>query len=194
MSERILDHVYSPQETGYWCGPASTQITLTARGIHVAERDLANELGSDVDGTDWIGQITAVLARRTGQPYVTVEMPNDPPTEGQRQRLWDDIVGSIDSGNAVVVNIVAPPGNQPPGYPPNQTIYHYVAVVGYDDHTQALYVADPARFGGIEHYWLSLGKLASLIAPKGYAAAPAAGADTEIWRDNLRQLIGPRGA
>ncbi|QIS00999.1 lysis protein [Nocardia brasiliensis] len=194
MTERILDHTYSPQETGYWCGPAATQIALTALGIDVAEQQLADELGTDTDGTDWIGQITAVLSRRSGQPYVTVEIPNDPPTDGQRARLWDDIVGSIDGGNAVVANIVAPPGNQPPGYPSNQTIWHYFAIVGYDDHTRAVYVADPARFGGLEHYWLSLGKLASLITPKGYAAAPTASADAEVWRDNLVQMLGPGGA
>ncbi|MGW3545902.1 C39 family peptidase [Nocardia niigatensis] len=195
MTERILGHTYSPQETGYWCAPGSTQIVLTARGIDVPERELADELGTDVDGTDWIGQVTAVLARRTGQPYVTVEMPNDPPTLAQVDRLWDDIVGSIDGGNGLVVNIVAPPGNQPPGYPSNQTIYHYIAVVGYDDHTRAVYIADPARFGGLEHYWLSVRMLAGLIAPKGYAAAPIAGHDdAEIWRDNLIQLVGPGGA
>ncbi|WP_051179658.1 C39 family peptidase [Nocardia concava] len=195
MTEHILNHTYSPQETGYWCAPASTQIVLTARGIDVPERELADELGTDIDGTDWIGQVTAVLARRTGQPYATVEIPNDPPTPAQVDRLWDDIVGSIDGGNGLVVNIVAPPGNQPPGYPANQTIYHYIAVVGYDDRDRRAYVADPARFSGIEHYWLSMPWLASMIAPKGYAAAPAAGTgDTAVWRDNLLQLVGPGGA
>lgn len=201
MSERILDHTYSVQETGWWCGPASTQIALTARGIDVPERELVGELEwlegneyDDQDGTDSVTQVTTVLARRTGQPYVTVQIPNDPPSAAQVGRLWDDIVGSIDGGNAIVANIVAPPGNQPPGYPSNQTIYHYVAVVGYDDHTRAVYVADPARFGGLEHYWLSLGKLASLITPKGYAAAPTAGVDAEVWRDNLVQMLGPGGA
>jgi hypothetical protein len=193
MPERILDHAYSPQETGYWCGPASTQIVLTAHGIDVPERELADELGTDTDGTDWIGQISAVLARRTGRPYATVEVPNDPPTPGQIGRLWDDIVGSIDGGNGVVANIVATPTNRPPGYPA-QMIYHYVAVVGYDDGERNVYVADPARFGGIEHYWLSVEKLASLIAPKGYSAAPTAGADAEVWHDNLVQMLGPGGA
>lgn len=192
MTERILDHAYSVQETGYWCGPGSTQIVLTARGIDVPEQQLAAELGTDTDGTDWIGQITALLTRRTGQPYTTVEVPNDPPTREQVERLWSDVVGSIDGGNALVANIVAVPGNRPPGYPAS-TIYHYVAIVGYDDHTRAVYVADPARFGGIEHYWLSVAMMASLIAPKGYAAAPTAGTDADIWADVMTQFVGPIG-
>ncbi|MFE3196274.1 C39 family peptidase [Nocardia sp. NPDC059240] len=172
MAEHVLAHQYSPQETGYWCGPASTQIVLTICGIDVPEQQLAAEIGTDTDGTDWIGQITEVLARRSGRPYVTREIPNDPPTPGQREQLWADIRASIDSGNGLIANIVAPPGNQPPGYPPGQTIYHYIALVGYRDGGD-VYVADPARFGGYEHYWLSLDQLASLIAPKGYAAVPA---------------------
>ncbi|MCU1640922.1 MAG: uncharacterized protein JWN03_1197 [Nocardia sp.] len=173
MAEHVLPHQYSPQETGYWCGPASTQIALTCRGIQVTEAELADEIGTGTDGTDWIGQITAVLAHRTGQAYVTRDIPNDPPTQPQREQLWSDVVASIDAGAALVVNIVAVPGNRPPGYPA-QTIYHYVCVVGYDDHAHTVYVADPARFSGIEHYWLSLDQLATLIAPKGYAAAPTA--------------------
>ncbi|MGW5267273.1 C39 family peptidase [Rhodococcus sp. NPDC003994] len=169
----ILNHSNTSQETGYWCGPASTQIVLSARGIDVAEAVLARELRTTTNGTDWIGQITAVLRARSGLPYVTVEMPNDPPTDEQKRRLWSDVTRSIDGGAGVVANIVAPPGNQPPGYPAWQTIYHYVAIVGYDD-KRGIYVADPARFGGIGDYWLSLDKMASLICPKGYSAAPDA--------------------
>lgn len=195
----ILDHEYSAQETGYWCGPGSTQIVLSSRGIRVAEGDLARELGTTTNGTDWIGQITRALAQRTGQPYVTREIPNDPPTQAQKDLLWNDIRSSINGGNGLVVNIVAPPGNQPPGYPSWQTIYHYIAVVGYDD-VQGVYVADPARFGGYEHYWLSVDKLASLIAPKGYACAPTGpltpappvDVDADVWADNLHQLLGWR--
>lgn len=198
MPERILDHTYSVQETGWWCGPASTQIALTARGIDVLERELVGELEwlegnqfDDQDGTDSITQVSTVLARRTGQPYVTVQIPNDPPSGAQVGRLWDDVVGSIDGGNAVVANIVAVPNNRPPGYPPS-TIYHYVTIVGYDDHTRSVYVADPARFGGIEHYWLTVAMMASLITPKGYAAAPTAGTDAEaaVWAEVLGQFVG----
>ena len=198
MTEKILEHTYSVQETGWWCGPASTQIVLTARGIHVPEAELTNELESlegtpwdDRDGTDSITQVTTVLGRRTGQPYVTVQMPNDPPTPAQVERLWDDVVGSIDGGNALVANIVAVAGNRPPGYPA-QTIYHYVAIVGYNPDTRSVFVADPARFGGIERYWLTVHKMASLIAPKGYTAAPTAGGgpDAEAWAEVLTQFVG----
>ncbi|MFE7747420.1 C39 family peptidase, partial [Nocardia sp. NPDC057455] len=107
----ILPHTYSTQETGYYCGPASAQIVLDALGIAATEGDLAAEMLTDHDGTDWIGQVTAALRRRSGRDYRTREIPNDPPTVEQRDQLWRDVVDSIDAGAGLVVNIVAPPGN-----------------------------------------------------------------------------------
>ena len=98
---------------------------------------LAQQLGTTVDGTDWIGQVTGVLnANLHAGWYVTREMPNDPPTQQQRDLLWHDVVRAIDDGFPLVANIVAPPSNHPPGYP-NTTIYHYFTVIGYNPQTRA---------------------------------------------------------
>ncbi|WP_298181262.1 C39 family peptidase [Saccharomonospora sp.] len=167
--EVILDIDYQVQETGYWCGPAATRIALSARGIYRSQADLAAELGTHVGGTDWIGQVTGVLNGYVGW-YETKEMPNDPPTQAQKDLLWRDIVLNINNNYPIVANIVAPPGNQPPGYPPDQTIYHYFTVIGYNDIDRTVLIADPASFGGNQIYWLTFDHLASLIPPKGYSA------------------------
>ena len=167
---KVLAHDYQVQQTGYWCGPAASRVALSARIAPPSQQTLANQLGTTVNGTDWIGQVTRVLNQDLGAArYVTVELPADPPSQAQRDQLWRDVVLGIDSGHPIVANIVAPPGNQPPGYPGNQTIYHYFAVVGYNPATYEVYIADSANFSGNQHYWLTLGKLASLIPPKGYA-------------------------
>jgi hypothetical protein len=167
--EHVLQVDYQVQETGYWCGPAATRIALSARGVYRSQGDLAAELGTHTGGTDWIGQVTRVLGGYVGW-YETKEMPNDPPTQGQKDLLWNDIVLDINNGYAIVANIVAPPGNQPPGYPPGQTIYHYFTVIGYDDVNRTVLIADPASFSGNQIYWLSFDQLATLIPPKGYSA------------------------
>jgi hypothetical protein len=172
--EKVLDHDYQIQQTGYWCGPAATRVALSARIAPPTQQTLANQLGTTVNGTDWIGQITQVLnARLGGSYYVTTEMPNDPPTPAQRDRLWQDVLRSIDGNYPIVANIVAPPSNQPPGYPSNQTIYHYFAVVGYNTEKREVFIADSANFSGYQHYWLTLDKLATLIPPKGYSSLSA---------------------
>lgn len=97
-------------------------------------------------------------------------MPNDPPTQAQIDLLWSDVIADMDSNHPIVANIVAPPGNQPPGYPPGQTIYHYFTVIGYDTLHNTVLIADSASFNGWQIYWLNFSQLASLIPPKGYSA------------------------
>ena len=197
MTEKVLpyDRSIVPQETGWWCGPAATQIVLNSRGIKIAEPQIAAAIeqienpgrGDDRDGTDYVGLIERYLDRTVPQAnYTSVAMPNDPPTRDQRERLWRDIKRSIDAGWGVVVNIVAPPSNlpaavkasTPPPYPRHLTTYHYAAAMGYaEEAVRAVWVADSAAFGGITGWWCPLegrGSLSSLIPPKGYCYADVA--------------------
>ena len=133
--------------------------------------------GTHQGGTDWIGQFPAVLNRHIpGAQYRVVEMPNDPPTPAQRDRLWNDIVSSINAGHGVVVNIVAPPSNYPRAVAPSTispaynggTVYHYFLAAGYSDGGgRRVWIADSgfSPYG----YWISLDQLATLVPPKGYA-------------------------
>jgi hypothetical protein len=172
---KVLPIDYQVQETGYWCGPAATHMVISARGGAPSQRDLARRLGTTTNGTDWIGQVTNVLNDHFGAgTYVTREMPNDPPTREQRDRLWNDVVSSIDSGWGIVANIVAPPHNHPPGYP-NRTVWHYVAVTGYNGRTRQVHIADSANFSGMKQYWIPFDQLATLIPPKGYSVSTRVG-------------------
>jgi hypothetical protein len=170
---RVLDVRYEAQSTSYWCGPTATKIALSARINPPSQQALANQLPTTTNGTDWIGQVTATLNNnlRAGW-YVTRELPNDPPTPGQRDLLWRDLVRTIDNGFPMVANIWAPANNHPPGYP-NYLIKHYFTVIGYNRETRQAYIADPANFGGNAQYWLSFDQLATLIPPKGYTALAA---------------------
>ena len=169
QAEHVIEFEHQWQETGYWCGPAATRVALSAVGQHPSQADLAAELPTDEQGTDHISQVTDVLNARGAGDYVTTEMPNDPPTDEQEQKLWDDVVRTIDADRGLVANIVAPPGNQPPGYPSDQTIYHYFTIVGYNADTSQVYVADSAGFSQ-GTYWMDFHKFATLIPPKGYSA------------------------
>ncbi|GAA1941645.1 C39 family peptidase [Amycolatopsis minnesotensis] len=168
---KTLNVDYQVQVTGYYCGPAATRIALSARTQNLpGQDDLAAQLGTTENGTDHISQVVTVLNNDLGTTwYETKEMPSDPPSQEQKDLLWNDIVKDIDNGYALVANIVAPPDNHPPGYP-NETIYHYFTVIGYDTDARTVQIADPANFGGNQIYWLGFDQLASLIPPKGYAA------------------------
>ena len=186
VAEKVLDYPRDQvvQDTFYNCGPASVQtIIRAATGRFISEAALGKELRTHTGGTDWVGQFPAVLNRHIpGVGYRHVEMPNDPPTANQKNALWDHIVGSINAGNGVVANIVAPPSNYPRAVAPSTispaygggTVYHYFAVMGYSDAGgRRCWIADSgfSPYG----YWIGFDQLASLIPPKGYAfaAAPA---------------------
>src|SRR5262249_23003396 len=51
---KVLDHDYQIQQTGYWCGPASTRIALSARISPPSQQELADQLPTTVNGTDSI--------------------------------------------------------------------------------------------------------------------------------------------
>lgn len=182
--EYVLDYPRTQvaQDTYYNCGPASSQtIIWSATGRFHTEADLGRKLGTTTGGTNWIGQFPKVLNEFIpGAQYVSVEMPNDPPRGDQKERLWNDIVASINAGHGVVANIVAPPSNYPRAVSPSTispaykggTVYHYIALMGYSTHGQRkVWVADSGftPYG----YWISFDQLATLIPPKGYAYSQA---------------------
>jgi len=168
--QHVVNVRYEIQSTGYWCGPTATDIALSARMTPPGQSTLANELGTTTNGTDTIIYVTNVLNQNLHATwYATRQMPNDPPTQAQRDLLWHDLTRSVDDGFAFVANIVAPPSNHPPGYP-NTTIYHYFTVAGYNSDTREVFIADPADFQGNQEYWLTFDQFATLIPPKGYTA------------------------
>lgn len=213
------DHSVTPQETGYWCGPAATQVVLNGQGVIVSEQQLANQMGTDTDGTDDIGLIQAVLAGYLpAADYRAAYMPNDPPSAAERDALWSALCNSIRAGCGVVMNWVAPPSNYPVGIKGSQspkyaggTVYHYVSCMGIDDNPtqRACWIADSgfAPYG----YWCAFDQVATLIPPKGYtySAQPTAGlppitrppaaqlpaelTDREIAEQIWTQLLGPGG-
>lgn len=187
--EKVLDYDRRivTQETGWWCGPAATQVVLNARGIKLQESAIAAQIeqienpgrGDDRDGTDYVGLIETFLDGQVPEAkYTSVYMPKDPPTKAQRDKLWSDLKKSIDAGWGVVANFVAPPNNYPRGVKGSAgpaygggTVYHYVALMGYDDSPsrRAVWVADSGFQP--QGYWISFDQCATLIPPKGYCYA-----------------------
>lgn len=184
MAEKVLpyDRNIVGQETGYWCGPASAQVVLNSRGIIMREADLAREIGTTVNGTDYIGLIERVLDRVTPDAqYTSVYTERDPMTAEQKNRLWQHLVPSIDGGYGVVMNWWAPEGNKPrgvrgsvsPRYSRGLTM-HYVSAMGYYDGDgnpaeRAVWIADSGFQP--QGYWISFDQCATLIPPKGYCYA-----------------------
>ncbi|AER48961.1 lysin A [Mycobacterium phage Donny] len=193
MTERVLpfDRKIIRQDTGYWCGPASTQMALSARGKYVDEATLARECKTTVNGTDNVGLIERVLDVRLPEGNYTSMYPGGVkigsparPAAERKTRFWWDIVRSIDNGFAVILNWVVPPARKPiravkgstnPSYG-GGTTYHYVTAVGWSDEGNngrpAVLIADSGFAPNV--YWVDLDTAFALIHTdlwKGYAYA-----------------------
>lgn len=171
-----------PQETGFWCGPASCQTALQILDQWVEEQQLANEMGTTENGTNSIDLLEGCLnSHAHNAQWKAVWLPNDPPTADQKETFWKHLKASIDAGFAVPGNWVAPPGNHPvavldsgpnPGY--SGTIYHYICYVGYKEVDGKRYVRVADSGFAPWQYWVTLDQCITLMPPKGYVWASAA--------------------
>ena len=171
-----------PQETGYWCGPASCQTALQIDGQWVEEQQLANEMGTSEDGTPHIGLLADALNTHAHHAeWEAVWMPNDPPNRDECDRFWVDLKANIDAGFAMPANWVAPENNHPvavrgsgpnPGY--YGTVYHYVCYTGYAEDATGRFVHVADSGFSPWQYWVTFEQACLLMPPKGYVKAGAA--------------------
>jgi hypothetical protein len=170
---QLLAIAWQRQETGYWCGPASTRIALSAwLPAPPTQTELARVLRTTTNGTDHIGLVVDALNQALPAARYVVRSISNEPMPQQREQLKRDLASRIGRGFAIVANVIS--GWRPPGYP-DGAIYHYVAVVGYDATGDKALVADPAsglsaRWSMVPRtYWVSTGDLALWIGGKGYS-------------------------
>lgn len=178
---KTLPYRWEHQSTYYYCGPASTRIALSARmdaASDPSQDTLASYMGTDVNGTDDIGNVVGAMNHFANTGWYEAKYITDPPASGQEALLKQDLVFDVDRGYAMVANVVS--GWRPPFYP-GGTIYHYVAVVGYQDGGDTAVIADPAgttdpqpgsgSWANVPStYTVSTHDLAVWIGSKGYAA------------------------
>lgn len=186
-AKKVLPFEWQGEEQYYMCGPSAARMALSTRmASPPSQQQLGSYMGTTSNGTDYIGLVRGALNHYLGiTSYAEIDLPNDPPSQAQQDALAHDLVASIDAGYGLVANVVS--GWRPPFYPQGGTIYHYVALVGYDDHGAKVLVADPAATGcgdgpcgspssGFyntpKSYWIATSDLGVWITPKGYTWHP----------------------
>lgn len=189
MPEKVLaiprpDRI--PQETGYYCGPASCQTALQVIDQWVEEQEAANYMGTTEDGTPHIGLLADFLNTKAHHAsWEAVWLSNDPITSAEAEQFWTDLKANIDAGFAMPANWVSPDGNHPVAVLPNSDelvpdpgyygiVFHYVCYTGYaeNDRGRFVHVAD-SGFSPWQ-YFVTWEQACTLMPPKGYVKAAAA--------------------
>lgn len=186
-TKKVLNFVWQGEEQYYMCGPSAARMALSARLSSLPTQDqLGSYMGTTSNGTDYVGLVRGALDHYLNiSAYQETDLVTDPPTAAQQAALKKDLVASIDAGYSLVANVVS--GWRPSFYPQSGTIYHYIALVGYDAGGDKVLVADPAATGcgdgpcnnpssGFyntpKSYWINTSDLGVWITPKGYTWHP----------------------
>lgn len=169
-SEKILTYDFQYQPNFYYCAPASVHIALTTQGINLSQDELAQQLGTTVNGTNSAEDTTRVMNSVTGKDvYQTRSIPGpNGATPAEMDRLQADVVNAISNGRAVVANIVGSATDNA-GFWRDFSGGHYIPIVGYSDEGRQVQVADPSGVGPAT-YWMSTIDMANWIATRGYSA------------------------
>lgn len=164
-----LKYDYQVQTTFYYCGPAATRIALSSRGYLPTQDVVAGRLGTTVDGTNSVDEISRVLNQYGKVQYRSHRINGETATRAELERMRSDVVQAITTGYPVVANIVDGAtdvdgvGHAYPGG-------HYLTVVGYRENGNIVKIADPAYVNGQASYWMHISELANWAAKRGYSA------------------------
>ncbi len=166
------------EQRTYWCGPATvSMVAWTVPGpSNVYQPAAASWMGTDTSGTSE-SQETSGLNHFVGNPdygwnfYGFVAM-NGSPTSSQRATFLADLKTDVSLNSPVagdaweVVN-----GPHLVGHP-NQQIFHWFEIGGWNTNTGKVYYADPATsvWSTVPPYsWFSTYTLETILGGRGYA-------------------------
>lgn len=165
----------------YWCGPATLATLVQASKVDISETTAAKRLKTTRDGTNWYSgagnyPMEKALEHYTDDfDYTAANLPytpSDADQEAYKKRLVTDIAVHKQgiAGNAVEVTN----GPHLNGHP-NRTIYHWVAVRGYDDDGETTRYADPVAgssiswAGPVDRYnEIDSDKIVTIFGARGY--------------------------
>ncbi|MFG2042798.1 C39 family peptidase [Dactylosporangium sp. NPDC048998] len=168
--QKDLPYQFAWQENYYFCGPAATRIALTARGLSPSQSQVAQSLGTTVNGTNSADDTTRALNSYTGTSfYKSHFITGQTATPAEAEQLKESVLNAIGQGFAVVANIAGSTVDDA-GNGHSYSGGHYLTIVGYSDGGQTVKIADPADAQGVGSYTLSTAKMADWIAQRGYSA------------------------
>lgn len=141
----IWDLYQQPQQTSYYCGPATVASILGAKNLNYSQSTLASRLGTTTAGTAWYNGGTSypvrdVLNSLGNTSYYTVYAANtNSPSE-----ISSKVKYSIDRDYAVAANISEVYNGTYflPGHT-GRTLQHWIPIDGYYNNGSSIHYAEP---------------------------------------------------
>jgi len=190
-SHRISSIVQYSQENSYYCGPAAVKSVLAGEGnTTVTQKTLAGKSYLKTDtysSTPWyitngssfsdypVYNTLRAFTTFIYVPYPSGSLGTPPPSDGLKTR----IMSTISSGHGVVANgqsaASSSAASHMPGYTTSNNIAHWIAVDGYKDSGNTIWIVDPINGcsgiswnGNVSRYYsITLAKFTAFVAPRG---------------------------
>jgi hypothetical protein len=170
------------QWNNYYCGPAAIAEETTTEGVAVDQGSAAAYMGTTTAGTD-VTQMTQGMQHFVGNPvvgwsyYVFVWVPYSQ-TSSDHATFRSDVQYDIYYGMPVSGDAYEEYGFLPDGTPnphltghPNQTIFHWFEIGGFDWAVSKIYYADSATsvWGSVPPFsWYDEATLLSILGGRGF--------------------------
>lgn len=169
------------QTRSYWCGPATLESLVQASKVTISQTTAAKRLHTTSNGTNWYSGSGRYPMEQALDHYTSgdfnfsaVNLP-DGPSKAQKKSYQARLVDSVSKhGQGIAGNAVEVTNGPHLNGHPNRTIYHWVAVRGYDDLGKTTRYADSVAGSNIS--W----------------AAPVPRYN-EIGSDTIVRIFGARG-
>lgn len=170
--ERVLATTWQQQINGYYCGPASARIAISARTSSLpSQSTLASQLGTTSSGTNFSAMAPVLSNRVPGAVYRSQWLNAGDTSAAYTTALWDRATKNIDDGFVTVCDWVIYPGGYPKWGGNTSKMWHYVAIDGYDTRYRTLRICDPfaGRVAAVKpRYWVPVQRVTELCAERGY--------------------------
>jgi hypothetical protein len=165
------------QINGYYCGPATVSESSYTEYVPVSQQTAGSYMGTTTNGTN-VSNFVDGMNHFVGVPvygwnyYIWVNVPYTP-SSSDAQTFWDDLEYDVSPNRASVLGGDAyevTGGPHLTGHP-NENIFHYFEIGGWNTNTSQVYYADSATtvWSTVPAYsWFDQWTMVVILGGRGY--------------------------
>jgi Peptidase_C39 like family len=136
----ITSLLQEPQQTYYWCGPATVAEIVKSKGVSLTQSQAASYMGTTTDGTDWNNGTYPV--RDALNHYLNTSYYEPYGTSVSASVFKTNLAYDIDHGWGIAGDAYEVVGGPHLVGHPNSNIFHWFAIDGYSSYADSTHYAD----------------------------------------------------
>jgi Peptidase_C39 like family len=136
----ITSLLQEPQQTNYWCGPATVAEIVKSKGVSLTQSQAASYMGTTTNGTDWYNGTYPI--RDALNHFLNTSYYEPYGTSVSASVFKTNLAYDIDHGWAIAGDAYEVVGGPHLVGHPNSNIFHWFAIDGYSNYADSTHYAD----------------------------------------------------